>query len=93
MPHQQLVYCLVPYRFNTAGNKITYIGKTRQVRIPTDATVIDASGKFLIPGLWDIQKIILPFVLHNISLCFQGPILYSAFAGISAKTVSHNFIF
>src|SRR5947207_13398281 len=47
-----------------AGNKITYIGKTRQVRIPTDATVIDASGKFLIPGLWDMHV----HVFNNVSL-------------------------
>ncbi|HMC86992.1 MAG TPA: hypothetical protein VKI61_15800, partial [Chitinophagaceae bacterium] len=32
------------------GNKITGIGKTGQLKIPAGATVIDASGKYLIPG-------------------------------------------
>jgi imidazolonepropionase-like amidohydrolase len=37
------------------GNKITDIGKTSQIKIPTRAIVIDASGKYLIPGLWDMH--------------------------------------
>src|SRR6185369_6220146 len=37
------------------GERITAIGKTRGTRIPTNASVIDASGKFLIPGLWDMH--------------------------------------
>ena len=35
------------------GNRITAIGK--DVAAPQDAQVIDASGKFLIPGLWDMH--------------------------------------
>ena len=38
-----------------AGNRITVIGKTAEVGIPKDAQVIDAAGKFLIPGLWDMH--------------------------------------
>lgn len=38
-----------------SGNKITGIGKTGKLKIPADAMVIDASGKFLIPGLWDMH--------------------------------------
>ncbi|MDQ3063957.1 MAG: hypothetical protein M3R14_14020, partial [Acidobacteriota bacterium] len=34
-----------------SGNRISKIGKN--VKIPKNAEVIDASGKFLIPGLWD----------------------------------------
>lgn len=37
------------------GNRITAIGKTGRPRIPRGARVIDASGKFLIPGLWDMH--------------------------------------
>ncbi|MEP7339768.1 MAG: amidohydrolase family protein [Acidobacteriota bacterium] len=35
------------------GDRIQAIGKTGKVKIPADAEVVDASGKFLIPGLWD----------------------------------------
>jgi hypothetical protein len=37
------------------GDRIVTIGKSRDVAIPSDANVIDASGKFLIPGLWDMH--------------------------------------
>lgn len=38
-----------------SGERITAIGKTGKVRIPKDAQTIDATGKFLIPGLWDMH--------------------------------------
>jgi imidazolonepropionase-like amidohydrolase len=38
-----------------AGGRITAIGKTGKVRVPSGAQVVDASGKFLIPGLWDMH--------------------------------------
>lgn len=37
------------------GNRIKRLGKTGKVRIPKGAQVIDAKGKFLIPGLWDMH--------------------------------------
>ncbi len=37
------------------GNHITAVGKTGKVRFPKAAQVVDASGKFLIPGLWDMH--------------------------------------
>lgn len=37
------------------GNRITSIGRTREVSLPRDAHVIEAKGKFLIPGLWDMH--------------------------------------
>lgn len=37
------------------GDRITELGKTRAVRLPKDAQVVDATGKFLIPGLWDMH--------------------------------------
>ena len=36
-----------------AGNRIAGIGK--KVIVPKDAKIIDASGKFLLPGLWDMH--------------------------------------
>lgn len=37
------------------GGRIAAVGKTGRVRIPKDAQVVDASGKFLLPGLWDMH--------------------------------------
>ena len=37
------------------GNRITAIGSSKQIRIPPRAEVINAAGKFLIPGLWDMH--------------------------------------
>lgn len=36
-----------------SGNRISKIG--RNIKIPKNAAVLDASGKFLIPGLWDMH--------------------------------------
>lgn len=38
-----------------AADRITAIGKAGKVRIPRGAQIIDAAGKFLIPGLWDMH--------------------------------------
>lgn len=38
-----------------SGERIVALGKTGKVRIPRDAQIIDATGKFLIPGLWDMH--------------------------------------
>ena len=37
------------------GDRISAVGKDGSVKIPAGATVIDASGKSLIPGLWDMH--------------------------------------
>src|SRR5262245_57571021 len=37
------------------GNRIAAIGKTGKLRTPRNAQVVDASGKYLIPGLWDMH--------------------------------------
>src|SRR5207344_2511326 len=34
------------------GNRIVALGPTKSTAVPSDARVIDARGKFLIPGLW-----------------------------------------
>ncbi len=37
------------------GNRITSIGRNGSLKKPAGATIIDGSGKFLIPGLWDMH--------------------------------------
>jgi imidazolonepropionase-like amidohydrolase len=37
------------------GERITGLGQAGTIPIPTDAQVVDAMGKFLIPGLWDMH--------------------------------------
>ncbi len=37
------------------GNRIVALGKSGEVSVPQNAFVIDATGKFLIPGLWDMH--------------------------------------
>src|SRR5258708_4633986 len=37
------------------GDRIIKIEKTGKSRLPKDAKIVDASGKFLIPGLWDMH--------------------------------------
>jgi len=52
------------------GSRIITIGQTDTVRIPQDAQVVDATGKFVIPGLWDMHvhwylKDYLPLFIAN----------------------------
>jgi len=37
------------------GDRIRAVGKTKKVALSPNAHVIDATGKFLIPGLWDMH--------------------------------------
>jgi Imidazolonepropionase and related amidohydrolases len=43
-----------------SGDRITAVGKDGSVAIPAGATVIDAAGKSLLPGLWDMHVHIAP---------------------------------
>jgi imidazolonepropionase-like amidohydrolase len=38
-----------------SGGRIADVGRSADVRIPRGAQVVDGSGKFLIPGLWDMH--------------------------------------
>ena len=38
-----------------AGDRITAIGVSANISVPADAKVVDGTGKFLIPGLWDMH--------------------------------------
>lgn len=42
------------------GNRIKAVGRTGKVSVPKDAEVIDARGKTLMPGLWDMHVHIGP---------------------------------
>jgi len=42
-------------RVVVAGPRIHAVGKVRGVQLPAGAQVIDARGKYLIPGLWDMH--------------------------------------
>jgi imidazolonepropionase-like amidohydrolase len=37
------------------GDRITFAGPRAQVKIPKGATVVDAKGKYVLPGLWDMH--------------------------------------
>jgi imidazolonepropionase-like amidohydrolase len=38
-----------------AGDRIETVGPATRLRVPAGATVVDASGRYLIPGLWDMH--------------------------------------
>jgi hypothetical protein len=46
---------LVRQRVVIVGNRIRAIGKLEAVPIPANAWVVDAHGKYLMPGLWDMH--------------------------------------
>jgi Amidohydrolase family/Tetratricopeptide repeat len=52
------------------GDRITAMGDSGRIRVPKDAQVVNATGKFLIPGLWDMHvhwydKGYLPLFIAN----------------------------
>ena len=46
MPHRTIVI---------SGERITAVGPAASVRVPAGARVVRGSGKFVIPGLWDMH--------------------------------------
>lgn len=42
------------------GNRIKEVGRNGQVKVPRNAEIIDARGKTLLPGLWDMHVHIFP---------------------------------
>jgi imidazolonepropionase-like amidohydrolase len=61
------------------GGRITAVGSTSTIKVPKTARTIDASGKFLVPGFWDMhvhlaginadptwsKQVLLPLLLAN----------------------------
>src|ERR1051326_8080280 len=37
------------------GDRITAIARSGRVKLPADGQTVDATGRFLIPGLWDMH--------------------------------------
>lgn len=37
------------------GNRIHAIGKSGKIRVPKNSRIVDATGKYLMPGLWDMH--------------------------------------
>lgn len=46
------------------GNRITAIGSVNEINVPDEATLIDGTGKYLIPGLWDMH-------MHNVNDVYE----------------------
>lgn len=59
------------YTIVISGDRIVDMGKGAELRVPQGSQVVDATGKFLIPGLWDMhvhledQKEYLPLFIAN----------------------------
>lgn len=61
------------------GGRITAVGSTATIKVPKTARTIDATGKFLVPGFWDMhvhlaginadpswsKQVLLPLLLAN----------------------------
>jgi len=58
------------------GNRITGMGRASDVKTPAGARVVDGSGKFLIPGLWEAH-------LHAIHLKFDRTLPIAVARGIT----------
>ena len=67
------------------GDRIAEVGRTSEVRIPPGARVVDATGKYLIPGLWDMHAHIFT---HRGDAFFP---LY-AVAGVTAVRDMHTVV-
>lgn len=59
------------YTVLVAGNRITYAGPSGAATIPSRARVIDGRGKYLIPGLWDMDVHAFVYVFAD----FAGPLM------------------
>jgi imidazolonepropionase-like amidohydrolase len=57
------------------GDRITAVGSTGKVKVPAGAQVINAAGKFLIPGLWDMH-------VHTVSREFLSLYVANGVTGV-----------
>lgn len=44
-----------------SGNRIVAVGPSRDVRVPNGTRIVDARGKYVIPGLWDLHTHVTNF--------------------------------
>lgn len=56
-----------------AGDRIATVGSAGEVVIPASATVVDGSGRFLIPGLWDMHIHMVNDVEKPVPWDFHAP--------------------
>jgi imidazolonepropionase-like amidohydrolase len=61
------------------GNRIANVGRSRALRSPVGAQVLDGSGKFLIPGLWDMHVHLGGYASGKKAF---GPLLASGIVGV-----------
>ncbi|MGA3285656.1 MAG: amidohydrolase family protein [Verrucomicrobiota bacterium] len=54
-----------------AGERIVAVGTSHRIKLPADLRVIDGTGKFLIPGLWDMH-VHMSEVPHFSELCIAN---------------------
>jgi len=73
----------VPAKFNHTvvinGSRIARLGETGKVHVPKDASVVNATGKFLIPGLWDMH-------VHTASETFLSLYLVNGMEALQTAT-------
>jgi len=65
------------------GNHIVAVGPTNAVRVPDDAEVVEGSGGYLIPGLWDAH-------VHSAANTVWHFPLYIAFGITSVRNMHTN---
>ncbi|OVE80492.1 hypothetical protein BVY01_00135 [bacterium I07] len=65
-----------------AGDRIKRIGKTSKIDIPDGALVIDAHGKYLIPGLWDMHVHVLRKNLYPMKNIFFPLFIANGITGL-----------
>jgi imidazolonepropionase-like amidohydrolase len=69
------------------GNRITAVGKSGKVEVPEGAQVVDGTGKYLIPGLWDMH-------VHTAGPSFPALYLANGVTGIrDMHALDPDFIF
>jgi imidazolonepropionase-like amidohydrolase len=61
-----------------AGGRIRAVGREGEIAIPSEAKVVDARSKWLIPGLTDMHVHIGQWRIYNPPLYFASPPLYLA---------------
>jgi imidazolonepropionase-like amidohydrolase len=54
------------------GERIVAVGKSRRVKLPEGARIVDGTGKFLIPGLWDMHVHGTGMIPHSSELCIAN---------------------
>lgn len=48
------------------GNRIVALGKSSEISLPQNPIIVEASGKFLIPGLWDMHVHLNYATVHQV---------------------------